>query len=53
MQEARFAMLARVDPYRAAELMALAQRDVDERWHLYEQMAGVERGPKHEKEEGS
>lgn len=53
MQEARFAMLARVNPYRAAELMARAQRDVDERWHLYEQMAGVERGPEHEGGEGS
>ena len=44
MQEARFAMLARVNPDRAAELLERAQRDVDERWHLYEQMAGVERG---------
>jgi pyruvate-ferredoxin/flavodoxin oxidoreductase len=47
-QEARFAMLGRVDPDRAAKLMERAQRDVDERWHLYEQMAGVERGPEHE-----
>jgi pyruvate-ferredoxin/flavodoxin oxidoreductase len=43
-QEARFAVLARVDPDRAARLAGEAQRDVDERWHLYEQMAGVERG---------
>ena len=47
-QEARFAMLARVDPDRAAKLQERAQQDVDERWHLYEQLAGVERGPEHE-----
>jgi len=41
--EARFAMLARSDPQRARELFELAQKDIDERWHLYEQMAGVER----------
>jgi pyruvate-ferredoxin/flavodoxin oxidoreductase len=49
-QEARFAMLARVDPDRASALLERAQRDVDERWHLYEQMAGVERGVEHEEE---
>jgi len=43
MKEARFAMLARGDKQRAAELMKLAQQDVDEQWHLYEQMANVER----------
>jgi pyruvate-ferredoxin/flavodoxin oxidoreductase len=43
-KEARYAMLARMDPDRAARLAEEAQRDVDERWHLYEQMAGVERG---------
>jgi pyruvate-ferredoxin/flavodoxin oxidoreductase len=43
MKEARFAMLARSDPDRAEELFDLAQRDIDERWHLYEQMSGVER----------
>jgi pyruvate-ferredoxin/flavodoxin oxidoreductase len=47
MQEARFAMLARVDPRRASQLLDQAQRDVDERWHLYEQMAGVEHGVDH------
>ena len=41
--EARFAMLARSDPEAAAELMELQQRDIDERWRLYEQMAGQER----------
>jgi pyruvate-ferredoxin/flavodoxin oxidoreductase len=46
-QEARFAILARTDPQRAAALMDAAQDDVDARWHLYEQMAGIERGPEH------
>jgi len=44
-KEARFAMLARVNPERSAELMALAQEDINRRWHLYEQMTSVERGP--------
>jgi pyruvate-ferredoxin/flavodoxin oxidoreductase len=43
MQEARYAMLARSNPQAAERLMALAQRDIDERWHFYEQMAGIER----------
>jgi pyruvate-ferredoxin/flavodoxin oxidoreductase len=42
-QEARFAMLARSDPKRAEQLFALAQQDIDDQWHYYEQMAGVER----------
>ena len=42
-KEARFAMLARSNPQRAAELMELAQREIDDRWHYYEQMASVER----------
>jgi pyruvate-ferredoxin/flavodoxin oxidoreductase len=42
-KEARFAMLARANPERASELMELAQADIDERWHLYSQMAQVER----------
>jgi pyruvate-ferredoxin/flavodoxin oxidoreductase len=46
-QEARYAILERTDPDRAATLVAVAQDDVDARWHLYEQMAGVERGPEH------
>ncbi len=46
--EARFAMLERSDPERAAHLMALAQADVDERWRYYEQLAGVERSVAHE-----
>ncbi|HET8661516.1 MAG TPA: pyruvate:ferredoxin (flavodoxin) oxidoreductase [Micromonosporaceae bacterium] len=43
MAEARFAGLARSAPERARHLLALAQADIDERWHYYEQMAGVER----------
>jgi pyruvate-ferredoxin/flavodoxin oxidoreductase len=43
MKEARYAMLTRSNPTRAERLLALAQRDIDERWHFYEQMAGVER----------
>jgi pyruvate-ferredoxin/flavodoxin oxidoreductase len=41
--EARFAMLSRARPEAYEELRALAQADADERWHLYEQLAGVER----------
>ena len=41
--EARFSMLARVNPAVADELMSAAQRDIDDRWHLYEQMVEVER----------
>ncbi len=43
LKEARFSMLARSDPDRSAMLLGLAQRDIDERWHYYEQLAGVER----------
>ena len=42
-QEARFAMVARSDPENAERLIALAQKDIDDQWHYYEQMAGVER----------
>lgn len=42
-REARYAMLARSRPETAERLFDLAQRDIDERWHLYEQMANVER----------
>ena len=44
-REARFAMLARSHPQDAAELGELAQHDVDERRHLYEQLAEIEREP--------
>jgi hypothetical protein len=35
-------MLGRSRPAEAAELAELAQHDVDERWHVYEQMAEIE-----------
>jgi pyruvate-ferredoxin/flavodoxin oxidoreductase len=41
--ETRFAILKRTDPERAAELAELAQADADERWHYYQQLAGIER----------
>lgn len=41
--EARFSMLARANPDAADGLMAQAQTDIDDRWHLYEQMVEVER----------
>ena len=50
-QEARFSVLARMHPERAAELLALAQSDVNERWRYYEQLAGVERTVAHGNEE--
>jgi pyruvate-ferredoxin/flavodoxin oxidoreductase len=40
--ELRFAILARTDPVRAEMLMRQAQEDVNERRHLYEQMAGID-----------
>ena len=53
-QETRFAVLERSDPARSEHLQALAQADVDERWHYYEQLAGVERTvPVDEHEAGS
>jgi pyruvate-ferredoxin/flavodoxin oxidoreductase len=53
MKEARFAMLARSDPEAYAELQVLAQADAEERRHLYEQLAGVERqAPGHAEDGG-
>ncbi len=46
-KEARFAMLMRSHPEEAKRLMDLAQQDIDERWHFYEQLAGVERAVPH------
>jgi len=43
MTEGRFAMLARANPGVADELLDAAQRDIDDRWHLYEQMVDVQR----------
>ncbi|QDU41045.1 Pyruvate-flavodoxin oxidoreductase [Maioricimonas rarisocia] len=43
MKEARFAALTRSDPDGARRLFDLAQKDIDDQWHFYEQMAGIER----------
>ncbi|MEQ9407435.1 MAG: pyruvate:ferredoxin (flavodoxin) oxidoreductase [Fuerstiella sp.] len=43
MKEARFATLTRTDPAEAERLFGLAQEDIRDQWHFYEQMAGVER----------
>ena len=43
MREARFNILTRSKPEAAARLAKLAQDDINARWHLYEQLAGVER----------
>jgi pyruvate-ferredoxin/flavodoxin oxidoreductase len=50
-KEARFAMLGRANPERAAELAAAAQRDIDDRWQLYEQMVNIHRTATYEEEE--
>jgi pyruvate-ferredoxin/flavodoxin oxidoreductase len=50
-REARFAMLARARPAEAAELAELAQHDVDERWHVYEQVAEIEHEPSETEED--
>jgi pyruvate-ferredoxin/flavodoxin oxidoreductase len=42
-KEARFSLLQRSDPERAEHLLRLAQKDIDDRWHFYEQIANVER----------
>jgi hypothetical protein len=41
--EARFAMLARTNPAAAEKLFEMAQRDIDDQWHYYEQLSGVQR----------
>ncbi len=41
--ETRYTSLDRADHARAEHLQHLAQADIDERWHYYEQLAGVER----------
>ncbi len=43
--EARFAMLMRSDPVRAQQLFALAQQDINERFHYYRQLAKLDRHP--------
>ncbi len=46
--EARFSVLARTHPERAARLIELAQADVDERWRYYSQLGTIERTVAHE-----
>ena len=41
--ETRFAMLGMVDPGGAENLLRQAQADIDNRWHLYEQMVEIHR----------
>jgi pyruvate-ferredoxin/flavodoxin oxidoreductase len=50
-KEARFAMLARANPERAAELATAAQQDIDNRWHLYEQMVNIHRTAEYTEDE--
>jgi pyruvate-ferredoxin/flavodoxin oxidoreductase len=40
--ETRFKMLTQSDPERAVHLMELAQKDVDARWRMYQQMASLD-----------
>jgi len=42
-EEARFSMLRAANPERAEELLKRAQQDIDDRWHLYEQMVEIHR----------
>jgi pyruvate-ferredoxin/flavodoxin oxidoreductase len=37
--ETRYKMLTKINPDQAQNLIKLAQKDVDEKWHTYEQMA--------------
>jgi pyruvate-ferredoxin/flavodoxin oxidoreductase len=41
--EARFAMAMEANPEHSQHLFDLAQKDIDDQWHYYEQMAAVER----------
>ena len=41
--EGRFAVLERSSPADAAELFAMAQQDINNRWHVYEQMVDLHR----------
>jgi pyruvate-ferredoxin/flavodoxin oxidoreductase len=40
-QEARYTILARTNPEAAAQLLCEAQKDVQRRWHLYENRASM------------
>ncbi len=50
-KEGRFAITARSNPEGAKRLFELAQQDIDDQWHYYEQMAGIERQVSEEQEE--
>jgi pyruvate-ferredoxin/flavodoxin oxidoreductase len=50
-KEARFAMLGRADPQVADRLLAQAQQDIDDRWHLYEQMVQIHRTAEYAEED--
>ncbi len=43
VKEGRFAMLRRANPDEAESLLDMAQQDIDDRWHLYEQMVKIHR----------
>jgi pyruvate-ferredoxin/flavodoxin oxidoreductase len=43
LKEARFRILERSKPAESARLLALGQRDIEKRYHFYEQLAGVDR----------
>ena len=45
--ETRYAILQRTNPVRAAQLAELAQADADERYHFYEQLAGIQQTVPH------
>ena len=47
-KENRFASLVRANPGEAGELAAEEQHDVDERWHLYEQLATLDHDAGHD-----
>jgi pyruvate-ferredoxin/flavodoxin oxidoreductase len=51
-QEARYTMLARSDPATAAELLALAQEDVERRWRIYADRAALSEGKPEESTAG-
>ena len=51
--EGRFMMLAKSNPQHAEHLFGLAQKDIDDQWHYYEQLAGVARQVGEKKEGGN
>ncbi|MDH3247780.1 MAG: pyruvate:ferredoxin (flavodoxin) oxidoreductase [Acidimicrobiia bacterium] len=50
--EGRFAMLERNRPKEAEELFAQAQQDINDRWHVYEQMVELHRTAEYAEVEG-